>query len=213
MGWQYCLIDAAWDQQIGYEKVAELVDYARGKGVNIIVWENAAGDWMLNSNPLSLSDKEFSSLVISRVNSAYDTDFVQASEFRKNISEAFEISLIPGKYEVTINNILYDAITIPQETRKESGGLFSDDIEYTIPEVKFKAEDGITAGGLMLNNATGLWNVNAGALDNSNMVTFYIMKADPYEFSHIEDLEQMGKTEDYSSQYRRPELEPMFSKE
>ncbi len=45
MGWKYCLIDAAWDQQIGYEKVAELVDYASGKGVSIIVWENAAGDW------------------------------------------------------------------------------------------------------------------------------------------------------------------------
>lgn len=49
MGWQYCLIDAAWDQQIGHEKLAELADYARGKHVKIIVWENAAGDW--NTTP------------------------------------------------------------------------------------------------------------------------------------------------------------------
>ena len=49
MGWRYCLIDAAWDKQIGYEKVAELADYARGKDVKIIVWENAAGDW--NTTP------------------------------------------------------------------------------------------------------------------------------------------------------------------
>ncbi|MBI2128725.1 hypothetical protein HYU07_00650 [Candidatus Woesearchaeota archaeon] len=178
-----------------------------------VLRKNAAGDWVLNTNPLSLSDKEISSLVLSRVNSAYDVDFVQASEFRKNISETFEISLIPGKYEVTVNDILYDAITIPKETRKESGGLFHDDIEYTIPEVKFKAEDGVTAGGLMLNNETGLWNVNAASLDSSNLVTFYIVQADPYSFRHIEDLEQMGKTSDYSAQYRRPELEPLFSRE
>lgn len=49
MGWEYCLIDAAWDKQIGHEKLAELADYARGKNVKIIVWENAAGDW--NTTP------------------------------------------------------------------------------------------------------------------------------------------------------------------
>lgn len=49
MGWEYCLIDAAWDQQIGHDKLAELADYARGKNVKIIVWENAAGDW--NTTP------------------------------------------------------------------------------------------------------------------------------------------------------------------
>lgn len=49
MGWQYCLIDADWDKQIGHEKLAELADYARGKNVKIIVWENAAGAW--NTTP------------------------------------------------------------------------------------------------------------------------------------------------------------------
>jgi hypothetical protein len=49
MGWQYCLVDALWDVQIGEEKLAELVDYARGKNVKILVWYNSAGDW--NSTP------------------------------------------------------------------------------------------------------------------------------------------------------------------
>jgi hypothetical protein len=49
MGWRYCLIDALWDKQIGYEKVKELTDYARGKGVGILLWYNSAGDW--NSAP------------------------------------------------------------------------------------------------------------------------------------------------------------------
>jgi hypothetical protein len=49
MGWRYCLIDALWDKQIGYAKVKELIDYARGKGVGILLWYNSAGDW--NSAP------------------------------------------------------------------------------------------------------------------------------------------------------------------
>jgi alpha-glucosidase len=49
MGWRYTLIDAQWDQQIGYDKVKELADYARTKNVKILVWENSAGSW--NSTP------------------------------------------------------------------------------------------------------------------------------------------------------------------
>ena len=45
MRWQYTLVDALWDQQIGYDKLKELVDYARSKGVKILVWYNSAGDW------------------------------------------------------------------------------------------------------------------------------------------------------------------------
>ncbi|MCU0242691.1 MAG: glycoside hydrolase family 97 N-terminal domain-containing protein, partial [Vicinamibacteria bacterium] len=49
MGWRYCLIDALWDQQIGYEKIKELIDYARGKNVGILLWYNSNGTW--NSAP------------------------------------------------------------------------------------------------------------------------------------------------------------------
>jgi len=49
MGWRYCLIDGLWDKQIGYQKVKELIDYARRKGVGVLLWYNSAGDW--NSAP------------------------------------------------------------------------------------------------------------------------------------------------------------------
>jgi hypothetical protein len=45
MHWQYTLVDALWDTQIGYDKLKELVDYGRSKGVKILVWYNSAGDW------------------------------------------------------------------------------------------------------------------------------------------------------------------------
>jgi hypothetical protein len=45
MGWRYCLIDSMWDTQIGYEKIKELIDYARGKNVGVLLWYNSNGDW------------------------------------------------------------------------------------------------------------------------------------------------------------------------
>jgi hypothetical protein len=45
MGWHYTLIDSMWDSQIGLKRMRELVDYARGKGVAILVWYNSAGAW------------------------------------------------------------------------------------------------------------------------------------------------------------------------
>jgi hypothetical protein len=45
MKWQYCLIDANWDEKIGYEKIKQLVDYAAKKNVGILLWYNSAGDW------------------------------------------------------------------------------------------------------------------------------------------------------------------------
>jgi hypothetical protein len=45
MGWEYTLIDAYWDDKIGYDKVKELVEYARPKDIGILVWYNSAGAW------------------------------------------------------------------------------------------------------------------------------------------------------------------------
>lgn len=49
MNWKYCLIDALWDTQIGYEKIKELANYAKTKNVKILLWYNSAGDW--NTTP------------------------------------------------------------------------------------------------------------------------------------------------------------------
>jgi hypothetical protein len=55
MGWEYCLIDAFWDEKIGYEKLGELCSYARSKHVGITLWYNSAGDW--NTAPLTPRNK------------------------------------------------------------------------------------------------------------------------------------------------------------
>jgi alpha-glucosidase len=45
MGWDYCLIDVNWDTKIGYEKIRELADYGKERGVGLILWYNSAGEW------------------------------------------------------------------------------------------------------------------------------------------------------------------------
>ncbi len=45
MHWNYTLVDVNWDQNFGYDKAKELVDYAAQKGVSIILWYNSSGDW------------------------------------------------------------------------------------------------------------------------------------------------------------------------
>ena len=45
MGYQSVLIDAFWDKQIGYEKIAELARYGKTKGVGLFLWYNSNGAW------------------------------------------------------------------------------------------------------------------------------------------------------------------------
>lgn len=43
MGYEYILIDALWDTNIGYEKMEELISYANSKNVNVFLWYNSNG--------------------------------------------------------------------------------------------------------------------------------------------------------------------------
>jgi len=45
MGYQSVLIDAFWDQQIGYEKIAQLAHYGKQKNVSLFLWYNSNGSW------------------------------------------------------------------------------------------------------------------------------------------------------------------------
>jgi alpha-glucosidase len=55
MNWRYCLVDALWDTQIGYEKIKQLADYAQTKKVKLLLWYNSSGDW--NTTTMTPRDK------------------------------------------------------------------------------------------------------------------------------------------------------------
>jgi len=45
MGYRSVLVDALWDKQIGYERIAELARYGKTKGVGLYLWYNSNGSW------------------------------------------------------------------------------------------------------------------------------------------------------------------------
>lgn len=45
MGYEYVLVDAGWDQLIGRERLPELVEYARQRGVKLLMWYSSSGYW------------------------------------------------------------------------------------------------------------------------------------------------------------------------
>ena len=61
MGYEYCLVDAAWDANIGYDKMEELSKYAQEKGVRLLLWYNSNG--YANDAPQSPKNRMHNSIV------------------------------------------------------------------------------------------------------------------------------------------------------
>lgn len=61
MNFQYVLVDNWWDTKIGKEKIADLVAYAKSKGIDVFLWYSSSGWWNdieqgpvnIMSNPIS----------------------------------------------------------------------------------------------------------------------------------------------------------------
>ena len=45
MGFEYLLVDALWDEKLGYEGVEELAAYAKSKNVDLFLWYSSSGWW------------------------------------------------------------------------------------------------------------------------------------------------------------------------
>lgn len=45
LGYEFILIDALWDAEIGYERMPALIDYAHSKNVDVFIWYNSNGYW------------------------------------------------------------------------------------------------------------------------------------------------------------------------
>ena len=55
LNFEYILIDALWDKNIGYEKMEELIAYANSKNVDVFLWYNSNGAF--NDAPQSPRNK------------------------------------------------------------------------------------------------------------------------------------------------------------
>lgn len=57
MGYEYILIDAGWDREIGYERMPDLFAYARRQGVEPWLWYSSSGYWNdITQSPVNRMD-------------------------------------------------------------------------------------------------------------------------------------------------------------
>src|SRR5690606_32679188 len=61
LGYEFILVDAFWDEQIGYDRMKKLVDYARSKNVDVLLWYNSNGEF--NDAPQGPRNKMNTSIV------------------------------------------------------------------------------------------------------------------------------------------------------
>jgi len=60
LDFEYILIEAWWDRNIGYDKMEQLVQYARSKGIGVFLWYNSNGAF--NDAPQTPRDKMHTSI-------------------------------------------------------------------------------------------------------------------------------------------------------
>ena len=57
LGYEHILIDAWWDKNIGREKMTELVNYAKSKNVDVMLWYSSSGYWNdIEQSPTGIMD-------------------------------------------------------------------------------------------------------------------------------------------------------------
>ena len=57
MDFEYILIDAGWDQNIGYDRMEELIKYANSKNVDVFLWYSSSGNWNdITQSPINRMD-------------------------------------------------------------------------------------------------------------------------------------------------------------
>lgn len=57
LGYEHILIDAWWDKNIGREKMTELVNYAKSKNVDVMLWYSSSGYWNdIEQSPTGITD-------------------------------------------------------------------------------------------------------------------------------------------------------------
>ncbi|MBN1644463.1 hypothetical protein JW851_00285 [Candidatus Woesearchaeota archaeon] len=122
------------------------------------------------------------------------------------------IRMLPGKYKVKIFNFRYPqpAVIIPKDLRTFDAGPFADPKKVYIPseDIVFDQKQPLPTG-----IAEFEWELTKDALDSTNEITFnylyFALDKIPKSNRKIEDLEQIGKMQSYSTLYRKylePEL-------
>jgi len=139
MNWQYCLVDANWDTQIGYDKIAELAIYAKQKNVGLLLWYNSAGDWnTITYHPKDKMlthegrEKEFSHLQSMSIKGV-KIDFF-GGDGQSMIQYYIDILNDAAKYQLLVN---FHGATLPRGWHRTYPNLLTTEAIYGMEMVTF----------------------------------------------------------------------------
>lgn len=171
--------------------------------------------WKFNNEAVNLLDNEYAILYLEKIKeNANEEGFVVSGVFNGDEGKGLLERIIPGKYDVRID-LFYELPDLAG--RKEvmfrgkevctPGILGIGEKCEEIPDIKFN--ETFTEGGAVFE-----FELSKDKLDGNDLIEFYtISTVDSSSFNNldIDDMDQMGKTEDLSQEHRI-ELEPKFMK-
>jgi len=163
--------------------------------------------WQFDDTPVDLSDKESVTITLTRIGDDNELEFSSVANYEGQQKEKSEIEIAPGNYVVSADLLLNGGIVIPEKEKSVTVFLFVKK-QYTMPKVDFG--ENFPEGGLRLN-----LTISPSDIEKSDTLVFYVVSialADvPEQQRDIEDLDQMGKLEEYSNTYQLA-LQPEFEK-
>jgi len=169
--------------------------------------------WEFVNEPVELNSKESATVSLTRINSENELEFSSFANLFGQQGPA-EIEISPGDYSADINLVLDDRIVIPEKEKCVNKFLIFGRECFTIPKVEFGSESSpgqerFPEGGSKIDIT-----LSPGDLLNHNTIVLYALSIDlisvPEQDRVVEDLEQLGKIEDYSKTYLvalQPEFE------
>jgi len=171
--------------------------------------------WQFVNSPVDLSNKESVVVTLTRIGDENELEQSSVANYVGGQKDTSEIEVAPGNYAADATLILDGKIVIPEKQKCVTKGIFGEKECFTIPKIDFgeksaPGQERFPEGGLKLN-----LTIKSNDLENSNTMVLYVVSIDlanvPEQARTVEDVEQMGKTEEYSKIYQLA-LQPTFQK-
>jgi hypothetical protein len=175
--------------------------------------------YWFDPTPVPIQENEMAIITFSRVPEFGEEDLTQVVIF-SNETKFAEIEIVPGNYEVTGSLILNSKVIIPKDQcYKCTGGTWYNFGSCDCMEVAEIVMEKLPRGGLTFDKPELYWKVvNQELVGNRNLDVYVISTLDGFGINNdstttpmlkVDDLNQLGKTDEYSMKYRM-ELEPDF---
>ncbi|MFH1212247.1 MAG: hypothetical protein V1659_04970 [Candidatus Woesearchaeota archaeon] len=167
--------------------------------------------WNLSSSAVNVHPDEDLMLILTREPGIGEAEFIRAIELNGSSERDAEIELVSGRYElqgfITRNmgeNYSLRQVVIPASEYcydTEPLNPFGGEECAEIPKVELN--DSLYRGGVTFTETNGgLFEITKQDLQSHNEIVIYLVVPDYNDYEILADLEQMGKTDEYSVTYR-----------